>query len=540
MAEFTPGTRISLMYGKIAEVVRKLGEGGQGIVYEVKVDGKPYALKWYTCDFPRREAFIKNMKEKIIQLGAPDEKFLWPLYFAEEQQGSFGYVMNLRPREYSDFADFLNAYIRFPSLQTRIATALNLVTAFRSLHKKGFSYQDLNDGNFFINMNTGDVLICDNDNVTPGNAKNAGQVGGKPGYMAPEVVIGNSNPNTLTDYYSLAVILFKLFIMHDPIMGALYVKLTEKDTLPIVEMELYGKNPVFIFDPNDTRNKPVKEIHKNPINLWPLYPKLFQDAFIRSFVTGVKDPNARLPENVWQETLIRIRDDLSICPKCKNEFFWSDKDTTGCDCGAVYPAPSCICVGPFRVPIFPGQKVYACHTTNVKDEYTAITGEIVTSKKDATQFGLRNFSDDSWTYLSEQGETKIAAKGNVIPLNLVKTIEFKKVVGKISDGKNEPSQGLCLFVKNYQVPLSGGQKLYACHTLAASDDRSAITGEITTNKKNPNLLGIRNLSDDEWTFTASTGEKKSIKKGEVIPIPEDTGSGILVNFRDIIGKIAVI
>ena len=29
----------------------------------------------------------------------------------------------------------------------------------------GYSYQDLNDGNFFINPQSGDVLICDNDNV---------------------------------------------------------------------------------------------------------------------------------------------------------------------------------------------------------------------------------------------------------------------------------------------------------------------------------------------------------------------------------------
>jgi hypothetical protein len=177
-----------------------------------------------------------------------------------------------------------------------------------------------------------------------------------------------------------------------------------------------------------------------------------------------------------------------------------------------------------------------CHTTNERG-YATTTGEIVTSKKDAAQFGLRNLSDDAWTYLSEKGESKVAEKGSVIPLNLVKTIEFKRVVGKISDGKSEPSRGLSLFVKNYKLPLSGGQKLYACHTLAASDDRSTITGEVTTSKKNPNLLGIRNLSDDEWVFTASTGEKKSIKKEEVIPITGDIGSGILVNFKGITGKI---
>ena len=61
------------------------------------------------------------------------------------------------------------------------------------------SYQDLNDGNFFIDVSNGDILICDNDNVTPDGMKNAGNIGGKPGYMAPEIVCGKSHPNSLTD-----------------------------------------------------------------------------------------------------------------------------------------------------------------------------------------------------------------------------------------------------------------------------------------------------------------------------------------------------
>jgi hypothetical protein len=304
-------------------------------------------------------------------------------------------------------------------------------------------------------------------------------------------------------------------------------------------MELYGKNPIFIFDPNNTSNRPTPE-HKNPINNWPIYPKFFQDAFIRSFVDGAKDPNSRLTDNDWQKILIRMRDMLSVCHKCGDEFFWSDDGSTRCECGALYSAPQHICVGSYKIPMFPGQKLYACHTTSMVDDYTTITGDIVASKKDTTQLGLRNLSDDEWAYLSEKGEHKVATKGSVIPLNLVKTIEFKKVVGKISDGKNEPSKGLCLFVKNYQLALSGGQKLYACHTLSASDDKSTITGEITASKKNPSLLGIRNLSDDEWIFTMTTGEKKSIKKGEVVPIAAVTGSSMLINFKDITGKITVI
>ncbi len=55
----------------------------------------------------------------------------------------------------------------FSSVAALINAGLNMVEGFRALHNRGYSYQDLNDGNFFINPQSGDVLICDNDNVAP-------------------------------------------------------------------------------------------------------------------------------------------------------------------------------------------------------------------------------------------------------------------------------------------------------------------------------------------------------------------------------------
>ena len=47
MAEYKKGQRIPLANGSNAEIIGKLGEGGQGTVYRVKLGGKEYALKWY-------------------------------------------------------------------------------------------------------------------------------------------------------------------------------------------------------------------------------------------------------------------------------------------------------------------------------------------------------------------------------------------------------------------------------------------------------------------------------------------------------------
>ncbi|MDR2535741.1 MAG: serine/threonine-protein kinase [Treponema sp.] len=431
MREFSKGYKIALDHGGYAEVIRKIGSGGQGIVYEVTLHNKRYALKWYTCKLKNQEAFRENLGSNI-EMGSPDDKFLWPKYLTIEEEGSFGYVMDLRPPEFSDFSDILNNTVKFPSAEIMIKSGLNIVNGFRGLHRKGRSYQDLNDGNFFINVAVGDVLICDNDNVTPGDQKNSGDVGGKPGYMAPEVFRGDSHPNSLTDFHSLAVILFKLFLRHDPLWGAAHEYtpcITEER-----EMELYGTHPVFIFDPNDTSNRPVSGVHPNPINLWPRYPAFFQDAFIESFVKGMKEPNARLPANEWQKILIRLRDEAISCPFCKRD--WpinklSQNSPILCPCGRTYSIPLRLQVGKYRVPLFPGKKLYACHTVDDSDDYNTLTGEVIMNKNNPGLWGIKNLSQETWEMITPGGERKVIAPGSVVPIGMGISVMFKELIGKI-------------------------------------------------------------------------------------------------------------
>ena len=45
MSEFSKGQKIKVVSGGELEIIQKLGEGGQGIVYKAKYNGKDYALK---------------------------------------------------------------------------------------------------------------------------------------------------------------------------------------------------------------------------------------------------------------------------------------------------------------------------------------------------------------------------------------------------------------------------------------------------------------------------------------------------------------
>lgn len=173
MAELEQGTIIKLLNGKTCTVDSELGRGGQGIVYLVDYCGGDFALKWYTRDYS--DSFYNNLKRNADS-GAPSNAFLWPLAVTEKQKGSFGYIIKLRPRGYREFSDFMLAKVQFSSMAANINAAIKICDAFQKLHIRGLSYQDMNDGNFFINPRNGDVLICDNDNVAP-DKTNLGIIG---------------------------------------------------------------------------------------------------------------------------------------------------------------------------------------------------------------------------------------------------------------------------------------------------------------------------------------------------------------------------
>jgi len=220
MAELEQGTIIKLLNGKTCTVDSELGRGGQGIVYLVDYCGGDFALKWYTRDYS--DSFYNNLKRNADS-GAPSNAFLWPLAVTEKQKGSFGYIMKLRPRGYREFSDFMLAKVQFSSMAANINAAIKICDAFQKLHIRGLSYQDMNDGNFFINPRNGDVLICDNDNVAP-DKTNLGIIG-KAGYLAPEIVDQKTMPNRYSDYFSMAVILFILFYFNRPFEGKKIVTL---------------------------------------------------------------------------------------------------------------------------------------------------------------------------------------------------------------------------------------------------------------------------------------------------------------------------
>lgn len=423
MKEFQKGQRIRTVTGGELEVIQKLGEGGQGIVYKVNYNGKQLALKWYFGNkLNNADKFYRNIQNNIKQ-GAPTRAFLWPLEITEYYEGSFGYLMELRPSEYKDFSLFLLAKVHFANIEAIINTALCITNGFRELHNRGYSYQDLNDGNFFVNPQTGDVLICDNDNVAP-YGENLG-IAGKCRYMAPEVVMGKKRPDSHTDRFSLAVVLYMLLFLNHPLEGkrTMCPCLTEE-----LERKFYGSDPVFVWDATNDSNRPVRGVHTNEIKLWPLYPdfvrKTFEKAFSHEVMVG-NDTTHRVIEKEWQEVFTTLRD-LTVKCSCGSETFIDpSQQTCRCiNCGKSLERPPILKVKKYQAALAPGKKIYACHVQYDSDDFKEARGEVISSRNNPAVLGLKNDSSTTWEAILPNGTSKGYPSGQVIKIGKGMKINF--------------------------------------------------------------------------------------------------------------------
>ena len=396
--------KVTLTIGSQATVIKELGRGGQGIVYLVDLAGQQMALKWYHN--PPSNTFYKNL-EHNVNAKAPSDAFIWPEYLTVKEYGSYGYLMRLRPNDYYEFGNYLLARKNFKSFDAMLAAAMKICDGFMMLHRYGFSYQDLNDGNFFIRPTDGDVLICDNDNVMA-QGESSG-IMGKARYMAPEVVAGSS-PDKYSDRFSLSVILFMLFFANHPFEGAKVVAcpcMTEQ-----FEKKFYGSEAVFIYDKDDKSNLPVRGVHQNVIRRWPVFPSLLKETFIEQFGKAkLTTPNARMIEQDWKRIISKVRDELVICPSCHEETFLDTKSgNCKCmNCGVDINANNRLCIGSRSIILTPNTKLYI-------DEDNSADAEVDVFPSDNKLMIIRNLATAAWHVDTPSGKVKVVEPGDFMPV----------------------------------------------------------------------------------------------------------------------------
>jgi len=317
-----------------------------------------------------------------------------------------------------------------PAFRALTMVGFNLAHSFLKLHAAGLCYRDINFGNVFFNPDTGDIRIADNDNVDV-NLK-PGSIKGTPDFMAPEVATDLVAPNAASDRFSLAVLLFRIFMIGHPLRGKRELTLPYDPSDPDQSHRLCAVDPVFIFDPNNDSNRPSPGVHDCPLNYWPIYPGSLRKLFIRAFTEGLDDPDARVMENEWRKELCALRDAIFLCPHCGAENFFDlellrqKKSLNPCwGCLAMLGTPPRMrmgaAYGSHLVTLSPGGQLFAHHLEGDAYNFKSPLAEVV-----AGPLGLRNLSSGTWTSRGQNGSTQQVRFNEVLALASDCQVNFGK------------------------------------------------------------------------------------------------------------------
>ncbi|MFO1419717.1 MAG: serine/threonine protein kinase [Candidatus Competibacteraceae bacterium] len=399
------------------------------------MDGKPLALKWY---FPEQATPAQRQNlETLIRKGPPNGQFLWPLELATSANApGFGYLMPLREPRYKGIVDLMKGRIE-PSFRALATAGLQLAQAFLELHAKGLCYRDISFGNVFFDPDTGDIQVCDNDNVAIDGQGDSGILG-TPRFIAPEVVRGEAAPSTQTDLFSLAVLLFYLFHVHHPLEGQKEAAIKCFD-LPAMT-QLYGTEPLFIFDPADASNRPVPGIHDNALEFWPLYPQFLRDRFTRAFTDGLRDPHERVRESEWRAALVQLRDAILYCGQCGAENFYDGEAlrASGGQPGSCWSCRQPLTL-PFRLRIGRGM-VMLNHDTQLFPhhldsqrlyDFSQPLAAVQRHPQNPNVWGLKNLSTVKWVMTAPDGTIRDVEPGRSVTLAAGVKVNFGHVEGEI-------------------------------------------------------------------------------------------------------------
>lgn len=439
-----PGDSSLQAEGMELTIEKLLGEGGQGRVYRVvTAEGKRFALKWLHAaevTAKRRAGF-----RSLVERQAPDGRFLWPIALVSQKDPrsrakSLGYIMPLRdPEKFVEIKECLLGNV--PISRRNLAKALaEAADSLWNLHSKGLVYGDLNEGNFFVDVRMGEILICDTDNIAVEKMgkPEASDVLGFPELMAPEVFRNESRPNKHTDKHSLAVLLFYMFTYSHPFEGDIINQIPGFD--PNKGMMIYGKPAAFVFHPTVRTNPPCDPVIAKR---WNALPQFMRNRFLEAFVEKVNKPSLRVTETAWRADLLKLHDVVVDCPHCGHELFWDGQMPSAAGgmgscpgCGKAVPCPLLLRLtrGTTRqvLAVTAKTRLYSPHVDDSSTfDLRTVRADVVAHPREPKRFGLRNLSGRSWISMRPGASAVNVGPNQIVELVNGLTLQFGQVRGEV-------------------------------------------------------------------------------------------------------------
>ncbi len=440
-------------------VEKRHGGGGQGEVYRVSAGGERHALKWYNDAMLAADPLLRGRLEAAIRQRAPSPRFLWPFELVTLPDGSrLGYLMPERNESYRSLHELIASTEGWPSFRVLTTIAFNLADAFLQLHTKGFSYQDVSPGNVFFDPAAGDIQISDNDNVDVDGRPSV--MGGTREYQAPELVEQAAGPSRTTDLHALAVLLFRVLLVDHPLVGKRDLRIRNAASREATRL-LFGREALFVFDPDDRSNEPLPERHAALVALWPALPHHVRELFTRAFTTGLRDPaHGRVQEGEWRRAMAQLRDAILPCPRCGYENFYDPRRLALREATFACWNPECrtaLAAGAPRiglrasgasgasgaagasgargtaseppqsvVVLAPGTRLYPHHLHGRDYDFSAAVAEVT-----GEPLALKNLSREAWTAIGAAERREVIEPGASVRLEARTRIRFGLAEGEV-------------------------------------------------------------------------------------------------------------
>ena len=210
-----------------------------------------------------------------------------------------------------------------------------------------------------------------------------------------------------------------------------YVIVDEK-----AEYEMFGSNPVYIYNENDTSNRPIRGYHTTVLKKYPELPSYIKAAFHRTFVDGLKDrENGRTTELEWLKLLCKYRDELITC-SCGKEYIYGFNEKRYND-----KCPSCkqptrkfcyLHIGKNRILLEPNKLIYEIHIDKYSSNYNLPIGRVIVNKNNPSLWGIELRLNNDVLIKDKNGQEKTISKTGVIPIVSGLKIKFNdSAIGEI-------------------------------------------------------------------------------------------------------------
>ena len=211
-----PGERVGRY-----ELVRELGRGGMGVVWEARdpdLPGRRLALKLVHADLIEPESLLRFLREAELMAQVRHAAVV-TIHATGQDAGGPYLVTDLV--EGQSLAEVVERGGLEPARATELVA--ELCAAAETLHARGIVHRDLKPANVILRPDGRPVLLdfglareLDRDSLT-----RTGEVLGTPAFMAPEQVCDPRGVDRRADVYALGGVLYALLRGRAPFTGAL-------------------------------------------------------------------------------------------------------------------------------------------------------------------------------------------------------------------------------------------------------------------------------------------------------------------------------